>query len=242
VRCFTGAAELLAAVDVDAVVVATPTPTHDAVIAEVRQHWGGRIVVEKPPPAAVLDDAGVEVVYHAAFATEVAWAVERLPAWVAAHGPVAAVEQRWADAYADDLARATAVLGDSWLDGGSNALSVLARLAEPEARSGLRAVDGLASTFEAAIDCGLFEATVVTTWAAAEPSKTTRVTFADGATLVLDHQAVLGQLGDDWFARPGPPARLVQHYVGCYERLFVEGRRCFPVATDRRLHRLLRGG
>lgn len=242
------ASELLAEVEVDAVLVATPTPTHAGVVAEVRRQWSGRIIVEKPAATTAADverlltrDA-VDLVYHAAFAPEVEWAVARFPRWQDEHGAVTAIEQRFADAYATDLDRAAATLGDSWLDGGINALSVLARLVELRARRSLVAVDGLVSTFEAALDvAGGAEVRTVTTWAAAEPSKRTEVTFADGARLLLDHQAVQGRLGDEWFASPGPPRRLVQHYVGCFRRLFVEGRRSFPVETDRLLHRLLLG-
>ena len=68
--------------------------------------------------------------------------------------------------------------------------------------------------------------------------------FSDGVAVVLDHQAMLGRLiagggVDEAFATSSPHPRLVQHYVGAFTRLFVEGRRSFPVETDRRLHRLL---
>jgi predicted dehydrogenase len=233
---------------VDAIVVATPTPTHAAVVDQLRQWWTGRIVVEKPA-ATSLDDVerllvghGVDLVYHAAFGPEVEWAVARLDRWREAHGDVVAVDQRLADAYAGDLERVEATLGNSWLDGGINALSVLVRFVEPRTRRSLVAVDGLVSTYEAVVDvAGGADVRIVTTWAAAEPSKRTEVTFADGARLLLDHQAVQGRLGDEWFASPGPPHRLVQHYVGCFGRLFVEGRRSFPVETDLRLHQLLLG-
>jgi predicted dehydrogenase len=233
---------------VDAIVVATPTPTHAAVVDELRQWWSGRIVVEKPAATSLADvvrllgEHRVDLVYHAAFGPEVEWAVDRLARWQEAHGGIVAVDQRLADAYAGDLERVEATLGNSWLDGGINALSVLVRFVEPRTRRSLTAVDGLVSTYEAIVDvAGGAAVRIVTTWAAAEPSKRTEVTFADGARLLLDHQAVQGRLGDEWFASPGPPRRLVQHYVGCFRRLFLEGRRSFPVETDRRLHELLLG-
>ncbi len=231
---------------VDAVVVATPTPTHADVVADVRRRWSGRIVVEKPAattPAGVrrlLGDDPVDLVYHAAFAPEVEWAVVRSPRWVTEHGPIVRVDQRFADPYATDVGRATATLGDSWVDGGINALSVAMRLVDLVERRRLTTVPDLVSTFEAELTTADgAEVRVTTSWAATEPSKRTDIRFADGAHLVLDHQATQGRLGDEWFASPGPPGRLVQHYIGCFTRLFVEGGRSFPVTTDRLLHDLL---
>ena len=241
--------------DLDVVIVATPTWTHAAVVRELRKRWPGRIVVEKPAATteddveAMLDDAGVEPLYHAAFAPEVVWAADGLPRWVDGHGALTGISMAFADPYAADLDRATATLGDSWLDGGINAVSVLARLVEPQRRDSRRAVDGPCSTFEATITYGGCAgeglAHIVTSWAAVEPSKSTRLTFADGAVLVLDHQAVLGRLTSsagavlEAFASPSLEPRLVQHYVGSFTRILVEGVRSFPVEVDRLLHRLV---
>jgi hypothetical protein len=214
--------------------------------------WDGRIVVEKPVATALVDveamfdDPRIHAVYHAAFAPEVEWAVSRLDAWRAAHGDVDAFDMAFADAYAADIDRATATLGDSWTDGGINALSVLARFVEPQRCTVRREVPGSCSTFETTVACGGATAGILTTWAAVEPSKVTRLSFADGAVAVLDHQAVLGRLEVDGaiseaFAPSPTPPRLVQHYVGCFTRLFAGagGMRSFPVETDRLLHRLL---
>lgn len=238
----------------DAVIVATPTWTHAEVVRELRERWPGRIVVEKPVAtteadvAAMLDDAGVDAVYHAAYAPEVCWAADALERWTATHGAIAGITMGFADPYAADLERATATLGDSWLDGGINALSVLARLVEPEACTTRRSIRGAVSTFEATVSfggpAGRGSAHVVTTWAAVEPSKSTRLVFADGAVVVLDHQAVLGRVEHggrvlDVFASPSSHGRLLLHYLGSFHRLFVEGQRSFPVEIDRLLHRLL---
>ena len=243
--------------DLDVVVVATPTWTHADVVRDLRRRWSGRIVVEKPAATTVadvdelLDDAGVEPLYHAAYAPEVEWAAAALPRWVEAHGDLRAISMAFADPYAADLERATATLGDSWLDGGINAVSVLARLVEPERRLDLRPIYGPCSTFEAAIayagGAGRRDgvAHVVTSWAAAEPSKSTRLAFDDGAVVVLDHQAILGRASSvdgrvvEAFSSPSTEARLVQHYVGSFTRLLVEGKRSFPVAVDRLLHGLV---
>jgi hypothetical protein len=238
---------LLDAVEVDVLVVATPTPTHADVVDSLRRRWSGPIVVEKPAAttradvARLLDDEGVDLLYHAAFAPEVEWAATHLARWSAEHGGIAAIDQRFADAYAADLERATATLGNSWLDGGINALSVLARLVDLDDRCRVVPVDGLVSTSVASLSAGDVAIELVTTWAAAEPAKRTDIRFADRARLVLDHQAIQGRIGDEWFASPGPPRRLVQHYAACYTRRFVAGRRSFPVEVDRVLHRLLLG-
>jgi hypothetical protein len=257
---FASAAGLLDAVgaSLEVVVVATPTPTHAAVIGDLRRlGWGGRVVVEKPAASTaaearhVLADDGVDLVYHAAFAPEVTWCTERLAAWAADHGDVVAAEQWLGDAYAADLARAEAVLGSSWLDSGINGLSILARLlgGGAMARRSLRPVPSTTSGFEAEVDVAVGDrsvvATVVTAWGAAEPSKSTRLHLEDGAVVVLDHQAITGRLiagagrTAEVFESPGPPRRLVQHYLGCFARLLVEGRRSFPREVDVRLHEVL---
>jgi hypothetical protein len=192
----------------------------------------------------LIESVRVDAVYHAAFAPEVEWAVPRLDGWRTQHGAIRRISMAFADAYTADLSRATATLGDSWTDGGINALSVLARLTDPTACTGLRRLEGPSSTFTAAITCRETTASILTTWAAAEPSKSTTVAFEDDAMLVLDHQAVLGRLEIggrivDHFAASSPQPRLVQHYVGCFRRLLVDGQRSFPVDTDRLLHRLL---
>ena len=254
VPVFASAAALLDGVEVDVVVVATPTPTHADVVRDLRRHWRGRIVVEKPVAIdlgdvdELLGEPPVDAVYHAADGPEVAWGAERLPRWVAEHGPIARLDTVLADAYAADLDRVTATLGDSWLDGGINALSILARLVEPTACVSRHAVAAGPSTFESAVAFGgphgAGHARILTTWAAVEPSKSTRVGFADGAEAVLDHQAVLARLdvagrAAEVFAGPSPHPRLVQHYLGSFRRLLVDAQRSFPVEVDRRLHRIL---
>ena len=243
--------------DLDVVIVATPTWTHADVVRDLRRRWPGRIVVEKPAATTeadvdeLLDDAGVEPLYHAAYAPEVEWAAAELPRWTEEHGELRGISMAFADPYAADLERATSTLGDSWLDGGINAVSVLTRLVEPERRVDLRAIDGPCSTFEAAIayvdGAGRPQgvAQVVTSWAAIEPSKSTRLDFADGAVAVLDHQAVLGRVASadgrivEAFSSASADPRLVQHYVGSFTRLLIDGERSFPVEVDRLLHRLV---
>ena len=255
VSTFSTADELLRRARPDVLVVATPMWTHAPVVADLRAHFTGRIVVEKPVALTVADveatlDLGVDVLYHAAFAPEVDWAVAAWPRWTATHGAATSIEMAFADPYAADLARAEATLGDSWADSGINALSVLARLVDPERCVRRHPLAGDSSTFEATIACldratgAAVDAHLVTSWAATEPSKSTRVHFADGAALVLDHQAVLGRLvaGGQVHERHEPASahpRLVQHYLRSFTRLLVDGQRSFPLEVDRRLHRLL---
>jgi hypothetical protein len=253
VPAFPSVDELLDEVHVDRLLVATPTPAHAETVRAVRRRWSGSITVEKPVATTgadvdhLLRDPAIDIVYHAAFAPEVSWAVERLPRWRATHGGIVHVGMAFADPYKGDLARASATLGDSWLDGGINALSVLARFVLPLGVASRREVPATASTFETVVryrDGSEGTASILTTWAATEPSKSTRLLLADGTVVVLDHQAVTGRLeqadgGLEWFDSASPHPRLVQHYVGCFHRLFSEKQRCFPLPTDGLLHRLL---
>jgi hypothetical protein len=86
---------------------------------------------------------------------------------------------------------------------------------------------------------------IVTTWGGLEPAKHTMLQFADGAVLVLDHQAVAAVLSHngrvvETFMADRARTRLQWHYVGLFERA-VRGERLFDRATDRRLHELLLG-
>ena len=147
------------------VVIATPTGTH-AAVTEQTARWfpAARLLVEKPA-AATLADARrmlsgigggqpVEVAYHTSFAPEVGWGQRALAARRSELGDLVAAEMFFADPYYDDFERAAATLGNSWLDSGINALSVLARFATIDERESLRSIGTeRQSIFEARLAC-----------------------------------------------------------------------------------------
>jgi predicted dehydrogenase len=245
---FTSADELLDATRPDAVLIGTPSATHARVARPIRARFDGRIVVEKPTATVLAEayellDLGVETIYHAAFAPEVSWAAARMADWRREHGAVVHLDCVFSDAYL----YTPASLGNSWLDSGINALSVAARLVELGKRHPVR--EHWSKSFEALIDFdGGYpnEGAIATTWYANRPEKRTRLLFDDGAALALDHQAVTGRLLGpahqiESFVSSDDPPRLVQHYMACFHRMFVEGQRCFDIDTERKLAALLLG-
>ena len=128
--------------DPDVVVIATPTPTHAAVCDQIAACFpAARILVEKPAadtlPGArhVLADIGarqpVDVAYHMAFSPEVTWAARTAQASYARLGVPVAAQAWFTDPYTGQFDTATLRLGDSWIDSGINALSVLAGSPSP---------------------------------------------------------------------------------------------------------------
>jgi predicted dehydrogenase len=135
---YSGMREASGACDPDLVVIATPTGTHAAVCDQAARWFPeARLLVEKPAAATlgdarrILSDIGrrqpVDVAYHTSFAPEVSWGQRALDDRRPELGDLVSAELLFADPYYDDFDRAAATLGDSWLDSGINALSVLAR-------------------------------------------------------------------------------------------------------------------
>lgn len=235
--------ELLARGDADAIVVSTPTPTHYDVCRAVIERGGPRTIVVEKPIATTLDDVrellraaargGIELkgIYHAAYAPEVEWALANLGEQMRG---VARVEAEFAE---PELR--PEIYGDSWLDSGINALSILARFVRIE-RGIVSPVASARSTFE-----GTFEGDsgtrpvpirIRTSWDAPEPSKITRFHLDDGDTVVLDHQAMaVRSAGASWIS-DSPLPRLTQHYVGALRHALTSPA---SEARDLELHRLL---
>jgi predicted dehydrogenase len=253
----------------DLVVIATPTGTH-AAVCEQAARWfpEARLLVEKPA-ATTLGDVRrllsgiggrppVEVAYHTSFAPEVEWGQRALAARRSELGDLVSAEMFFADPYYDDFERAAATLGDSWLDSGINALSVLARFATIVKRESLRPIGNeRQSIFEARLAChddrsgsgdGVrpARALVVTSWHAADGAKTTRLRYASGVELLMDHTAVAAYLLRDgaveaaFGADRGIPRR-ERHYRALYHWCLTEGRPAFPPGVGLRLHELLLG-
>ena len=244
----------------DIVVVATPTPVHRIVCDQVADCFPtARILVEKPAandlPGArhVLEDIGsfqpVDVAYHMAFSPEVFWGMQIAQAAPAELGVLVAMEASFADPYTDQFDAARSRLGNSWIDSGINALSVLSRFASPIQCTSLRRVGKEShSMFEAhvaihAVDKAL-EARILTNWHVTAPAKTTRLRYGSGAELVLDHTAVAGHLiqGGQITARYSHDCitpRRERRYLALYRWWLTEGNAPLPGETSIRLHELL---
>jgi predicted dehydrogenase len=245
--------------DPSVVVIATPTHTHAAVCAEIADCFpAARILVEKPAadnlPGArrVLEEIGsrqpVDVAYHMAFSPEVTWGGQVTQAHAADLGLPVAAEASFADPYHDEFEAARSSLGNSWIDSGINALSVLSRFAEPASRCSLRRLGEPAeSVFEAHVTCvaeeSELDALILTSWHVTEPAKTTRIRYTSGAELVMDHTAVAGYLVQDRriaavFGSDGTIPRRERHYLALYKWWLTEGNRIIP-AQSLHLHELL---
>jgi predicted dehydrogenase len=244
----------------DLVVIATPTGTHAAVCDQAARYFPeARLLVEKPAAAAlgdarrILIDIGrrqpVDVAYHTSFAPEVSWGQRALEDRRPELGDLVSAEIFFADPYYDDFDRATATLGDSWLDSGINALSVLARFATIVRRESLRPIGTeRQSIFEARLACHdgrrPAEALLVTSWHASDGAKTTRLRYASGIELLMDHTAVTAYLLRDGrveaaFGADRSIPRRERHYRALYHWCLTEGRPAFPPDTGLHLHELL---
>lgn len=242
------------------VVVATPTPTHATVCAEVAASFPtARILVEKPAAGTladarfVLDDIGsrqpVEVAYHMSFSPEVTWGMQVAQARASELGAPTAIEASSTDPYCDELESARSRFGDSWLDSGINSLSVLNRFVELTRRTSLRRVGEQAwSAFEAHLTCRAgdrdLDALLLTSWHVTDAAKTTRISYDSGAELVMDHTAVAGYLVQNRqisavFGSDRSIPRRERHYRELYRSWLVDGNPIMPARSSLHLHDLL---
>jgi predicted dehydrogenase len=198
---FGSLADVSPSLEFDVVVVATPTPTHiDVCIAVLEQLGSGqRILCEKPLATSyglvrmALDRAAstgvpLDVLYHYAFAPEVAWLAERRPEIEAEHGFIARTSSRFDDPKAS-LTSASTTLTSSWADSGINALSVLARFVNlariSSASKGAPALCHAIVEYESGGHQG--EGSVTTSWTAPEVLKETALILADGTSFTMNH-------------------------------------------------------
>ena len=238
--------ELLERADADVIVVSTPTPTHYDVCRSVIERGGPRtILVEKPIAttsedvrellhAATRADVELKGIYHAAYAPEVEWALENLGEKLT---DVVRIDAEFRDPH---LSAAT--FGDSWLDSGINALSILARFVTIERGEVVAsATDTFEATFAGHSGGREIPIRVVTSWNASEPSKVTRFHLRNGGSVVLDHQAMAARCLPETGApiaweSDSPLPRLTQHYVRALRHELFGGS---SEGRDLELHRLL---
>jgi predicted dehydrogenase len=258
VPVYRSAEELCSRHELDVVIVATSTPTHAEVCAMLLGLASvPRILVEKPLAVrreqvhelhakARQRSVALEVLYHFRHAPEVLWAVSRREEWVERHGPIATSRSLFSDPYAQ-IAQPEERFVSSWIDSGINVLSVLDRFVELTAVSDVRILPQLASTFDACVEFnqsdGRGTGTVFTTWGVGEGSKSTRLTFADGAELLLDHSATFARLDQsgrtlEVHGTVGPVERGLARYVNMFREVFAGDHVAAP-DRDGRLHDLL---
>lgn len=149
------------------------------------------------------------------------------------------------------MASAQARLGNSWIDSGINALSVIERFVKPVERTSLRQIGDLAhSVFEGTFICEAngerLPANVLTSWYSTAPSRWTRIRYVSGAELVMDHNAVAGYIRQDgetsaMFGSDGSVPRREAHYRAMYKSWMTQQNQVFSTETSVRLHRLLLG-
>ena len=239
-----------ASVDVDLVVVATPTDSHVGLVTEVLHRTRALVLSEKPlartragiaelesalPPGVV--ESRVKVAHHFAFSPEVEWAratVEAHSEW----GRPGRIVSVFNDAYAGLPAAQLEGYVSSWVDSGPNQLSMLAAFAgswtvASHVNDGSRAVTHLAHDGGRTI--------LSSNWLAGDTSKQTMLEFQDGAVeLRMDHTSMTGLLLRDGavvehLGYVGTDSRKDAHYLGLYEVLLsspADERLGVPLAAD----------
>lgn len=226
----------------DLVVIATPTHTHGALVAEVLVSSDARVLVEKPlvhdldslamlqSLDLVVDVSRVAVAHHFAFSPEVCWAADRLarhPEW----GPVTRITSSFHDAYITDADHSFAAYLSSWIDSGVNQLSMLTRYVEFVERGPVHETAGGATswctvTFRSHGETGA--ALLRASWQATASSKWTTLELErSGVEIWLDHTAVTafvaraGQV-EDALPNDGRTPRKIAHYRPLYESLLSD--------------------
>ena len=250
-------------IDPDVVVVATPTRTHADVCRDVGEYFRRAAILVEKPAADNLEDAQriiqgvggkqrVTVGYHMAFSPEVSWGIAETARRSRELGPPVAIQSWNADPYHRELDSAQARLGNSWIDSGINALSVIERFAPPAERTSLRQIgDPSQSVYEGTFTCRAKDqqvtATVLTSWYATAPARSTRIRYASGAELVMDHNAVASYLLDGgrvsgMFGSDGSVPRREAHYRALYQSWLIDRDEIFTMEASLRLHQLLLAG
>jgi predicted dehydrogenase len=244
----------------DVIVVATPTPTHAQVCGEVTEYYRHISIIVEKPAADNLEDAQriicdigdkqpVAIAYHMAFSPVVDWALKEAAGRADELGSPTAIESWGTDPYQSELASVQARLGNSWIDSGINALSVIERFVKPVERTSLRQIgSSFRSVFEGTFICEAdgqqLPATILTSWYSTAPSRWTRIRYSSGAELVMDHNAVAGYIRQNGeacaiFGSDGTMPRREAHYRALYKSWLSKQDQIFSTDTSVRLHALL---
>jgi predicted dehydrogenase len=220
---------LVAVPDPDLVVVATPTPTHVAVVLEILDRSNALVLSEKPLATLVHEvDAlsraadRVRVAHHFAFSPEVEWARRHVTArgWTR---PIRVVSS-FNDAYSGLSASRQASLVSSWVDSGPNQISLLAPFTGAHTlvchtQDRHRAVTVLAH------DGG--HSVLTSNWLAADSSKQTSLAYDGDREVRLDHTSLTATVLEEGVVShhvgyTDSPDRKQAHYIGLYNVLFTD--------------------
>jgi len=242
------------------IVVCTPTRTHAAVCDEAAGYFPDSTILVEKPASDNLPDARrlvtgtaarkpVHVAFHMAFSPEVTWGLSVAHSRRADFGPPVSIQSAHSDPYEADLESATSRLGTSWIDTGINALSVIERFATVIGRKSLLHLGETPwSAFEGVFTCRTqdaeLDAVILTSWHVTDPARTTRIKYASGAELVMDHTAVAGHVVQngriaDIFGSNGRVPRRELHYRALYQSWLIGRQELFPTAHSQRLHELV---
>lgn len=231
------------------IVISTPTHDHFHTASRLLARQQA-VMIEKPICTSrdelrhLSDMVGndselLHAALHASFGLEVEWCCSNRQNLSAELGAVRRIDMKFVDPYADaaGMVGDQAVgLGSAWLDSGINALSVAARLADPQSmsiecggRRRARDAGGSASSYAAAMGCTVdgnpVEVTIETDWSLDVDSKITEIVYSAG-TVILDHlkeEVTILPLKRTKEAKTinlqnGLP-RLTNHYVGVFRNL-----------------------
>ncbi|MDI2130063.1 Gfo/Idh/MocA family protein [Yinghuangia seranimata] len=231
--------------DPDLMVIATPVPTHVDLAAEALTRTGARVLVEKPivhdlaalDRLRAMDEDGVAAVgerlctaHHFAFSPEVRWAEEtiaRYPEW----GPVTQITSAFNDPFVLRGPEVFETYVSSWMDGGVNQLSLLARFVDFTELLGGEELDGRASAwYTFAFDSRGHRGTarLRTNWLTGASSKESVLVFAEsGVELWIDHTAMTGFAARgrellERFGTDGRTPRIIAHYQPLYASLLSD--------------------
>lgn len=227
--------------DCDSVLLSVPMPLHYQV-AKDAINSGKNVLLEKP---AVLDcdelaelyflakekDVLFHVAYHASFAKDLIWFLDKKDILRSEHGRIVGIAQKFFDPYmAPELMMDKVyALGDSWIDSGINALSVADRIIPLSTAKQVKTVflknnsvvTKMESTYVANdVDNSAVFLRVHTDWTLGLNFKMTEVFYEDGSVIELNHsqqsaylyngdkKTVLFSFNDE--------ERLVTHYKGVF--------------------------
>jgi predicted dehydrogenase len=251
---------MIAAVDLDVVIIATPPATHLA-LAEEAFAAGVDVLVEKPATperseyvaltnAALKHERRLQIAFHAAFGREMDWFQDNKAALYAQYGQPVGFECNFYDPYVENgtLLKQAVGLHGSWRDSGINALSVVDLLLDLDQvqiqesqQFGHAQGQGLDTSSSVEMVWPGGRGVINTSWQTGQNLKTTRVQFAN-AELLLHHTDEVAIVTHDGVTQRHDQsnglARLTNHYIGLFARFGAD--RDDPMfGTGARMHELL---
>ncbi len=241
---FCSIEQMVAAIPLDVVVVATPPATH-ATLGTAALAIGLDVLLEKPPTLTYTDYAALESVasqtgallyaaFHFAFGREIVWFLEHRAAAEDSLGSLSGVKAGFFDPYlaGSEVERRALHLNGSWADSGPNALSVLGRLVPTFSTIERHATYLPSYGHDVNAECTLSFtnhdgsgglAVVTTNWGLGLKQKSTLLAYDGGnGSLRLDHsreQVVLTTPNGDrriLFQTDSPQSHMQAHYDGMY--------------------------